>query len=267
MSFTIQNWACISGSLNQGQLTVTPYGGSSTTYNAPNVFVYSSPNDAVATIIAADYFLDQYASLAVNDIIWGSGTDGAFAVQVTAVSSSTVTVESMGLTTSIGTANIQDGAVTTAKLDSNAVTSSKIDTAVLQYATVSITAAEFNGMYAAPKALIAAAGANTLILVDRIALLMTYGSAAFANGGVVAAQYDSTVHGAGVLATNSQQASDFFATASDAFQFIGASGNDSDILFTAGVNKGIYLSNATGAFDTGDSTFVAHVWYKVIPTV
>ena len=52
MAFTIANWAEVSVSLNQGQETVTPYGGSPTVLNAQNVFAYASPNDAVATIAA-----------------------------------------------------------------------------------------------------------------------------------------------------------------------------------------------------------------------
>lgn len=137
---------------------------------------------------------------------------------------------------------------------------------LLLYASVAITAAQFNGMYAAPKLLIAAPGANKMIVVDRMELVMTYVSAAYAAGGVVAAQYDSTVHGAGVLATNSQQAADFFAAASDVFLFNGASGNDSDALFSAAVNKGLYLSNLTQAFTTGDSTWVAKIHYRIIAT-
>lgn len=278
MAFTDANWGCQQPSLNAGQETIVPYGGSSTVENTINVFTYSSPNDTVATIVAANYFLSKYAVLNVNDIIWGNGTDASFAVQVTAVSSTSVTVASMGLTTSIGTANIVDGAVTTAKIaDLNvttgkladaAVTSAKLDPAVLQYATVAITAAQFNGMYAAPKQLIAAPGANKLIVVDQMVLAMTFVAAQYAAGGVVAAQYDNTANGAGVKATNTQKAADFTgAAASDAFLFNGASGDDSDVLFSAGVNKGIFLSNQTAAFTTGDSTFVAHLWYRVIPTV
>jgi hypothetical protein len=116
MAYTNANWACISSSLNQGQLSVVPFGGSSTVENAPNIFMYGSPNDAVATIVAANYFLAEYVSLSVGDWIMGFGTDASFAVQVTAVSSSSVTVESTGLTTSIGTANIVNGAVTGPKL-------------------------------------------------------------------------------------------------------------------------------------------------------
>lgn len=296
MAYTNANWACISGSLNQGQLSVVPFGGSTTVENAPNIFMYGSPNDTVATIIAANYFLTEYKSLAVGDWIMGFGTDASFAVQVTAVSSTTVTVASTGLTTNIGTANIQNNAVTYAKIQQTSVgsvlignptgvaadvqeitlgnglefTASALDVpnTNLIYGTVAITAAEFNGMYAAPKALIAAPGANKVIVLERMVLAMTFVSAQFLNGGVVAAQYDNTVHGGGILASNSEAAADFLgAAASTLFQFNGAAGDSSQALFSGAVNKGLYLSNATAAFDTGDSTFVAHLWYKIIPTV
>lgn len=132
---------------------------------------------------------------------------------------------------------------------------------VLRYAEVAISAAEFNGMYAAPKQLIAAPGANNLIVVDRMELVMTYGTAAFAAGGVVAAQYDSTINGAGVPATNTEVAADFQATASTTFVF---NGSTTKAPFTTSVNKGLYLSNQTGAFTTGDSTFVAKIHYRII---
>lgn len=291
MAFTIANWGCQQPSMNAGQETVTPFGGSPTVENTVNVFTYSSPNDTVATIIAADYFLSLYPQLSVNDIIWGNGTDASFAVQVTAVSSTSVTVASMGLTTSIGTADIVAHAVTYAKIQQVAAvsllgnptgsthdvegitlgngleftgTTLDVPNTNLIYATVAITAAEFNGMYAAPKLLLAAPGANKLILVDKMALAMTFVSADYAAGGVVAGQYDSTVHGAGVLATATEAASDFFAAASTTFRLTGST---AIAPFSTSVNKGLYLSNATGAFTTGDSTFVAHIWYRIVATV
>ncbi|HHF7350839.1 TPA: hypothetical protein ACPSKZ_000689 [Legionella anisa] len=135
---------------------------------------------------------------------------------------------------------------------------------ILRYAEVAISAAEFNGMYAAPKLLIAAPGANNLIIVDRMELVMTFGAAAFAAGGVVAAQYDSTINGAGIKATNTEAAADFQAAASTVFQFNGAV---NIAPFTTSVNKGLYLSNQTAAFTTGDSTFVAKIHYRIIATV
>lgn len=133
-----------------------------------------------------------------------------------------------------------------------------------KYATVAITAAEFNGMYAAPKLLVAAGGANTLLVLDKVDLLMTYVSANYAAGGVAAVQYDSTANGAGVIASTTLSAATFQAAVSTGFMF-----NTGVVpqTFSTCVNKGLYLSNITGAFTTGDSTFVAHVWYHQIATV
>lgn len=134
----------------------------------------------------------------------------------------------------------------------------------LNYATVAITAAEFNGMYATPKLLVAAPGANKLIVLDKVDLLMTYVSANYAAGGVAAVQYDSTANGAGVIASTTLSAATFQAAASTGFMF-----NTGVVpqTFSTCVNKGLYLSNITGAFTTGDSTFIAHIWYKIISTV
>jgi len=295
MAFTIANWTCVSSSLNEGQITVVPFGGSSTVLNAPNLFIYGSPNDALATIAAANYFLSEYASLKVGDVIIANGTDGSNMYIVATSSSTGVTVSSFTPSGSVATANIQNNAVTYAKIQQasadtlignptsgtanveeitlgNGLAFSGTTLAVpntnLIYTTVAITAAEFNGMYAAPKLLVAAPGANKLLVLEQMDLLMTFVSADYAAGGVVAVQYDSTVHGAGVLASNGEAAADFFAAASTTFQFTPVSGNTVGALpFSTTVNKGLYLSNLTGAFTTGDSTFVAHIWYRIIPTV
>lgn len=148
-------------------------------------------------------------------------------------------------------------------IGANKILSAMISPLVRKYVAVAVSAAEFNGMYAAPKLLLAAQGANTLIVVDKVQLAMTYGTAAFAAGGVAHVQYDSTANGAGVIATTTQAAADFQATASTTFSF---NAGVVDLPFATTVNKGLYLSNITGAFTTGDSTFVAHLWYSVIPT-
>lgn len=130
-------------------------------------------------------------------------------------------------------------------------------------ASVPISAAEFNGMYAAPKLLVAAPGANRLLVLDKVELLMTYGTANYADGGVAAVQYDSTALGAGVIASTTLSAATFQAAASTGFMF-----NTGVVpqTFSTTVNKGLYLSNITGAFTTGDSTFVAKVFYKIVAT-
>lgn len=291
MSFTIANWACVSSSLNQGQETVTPFGGSPTTLNAPNLFEYGSTVDNVATISASNYFLSMYADLCVGDWILVNGSDASTILIVATVSSTSVTTSGFSASGTVNTADIVNNAVTYAKFQQVAAvslvgnptgglanaegitlgnglsfngTTLRVTPTNLNYVAVAVSAAEFNGMYAAPKLLVAAGGANTLLVVDQMVLAMTFVSADYAAGGVVAAQYDSTVHGGGVLATATEAAADFFAAASTAFR---SAGSTAIAPFSTTVNKALYLSNATQAFTTGDSTFVAHIWYRIIPTV
>lgn len=290
MAFTNDNWTCISASLNQGQETVVPFGGVSTVLNSQNVFSYGSPNDAVATINAANYFLSKYAQLKVGDWILVNGTDASEILIVATSSSTGVTTTGFSAGGPVNTADIVNNAVTFAKMQEIATvtllgnptggtteiseitlgnglefsgTTLRLPLTNLNYAAVAITAAQFNGMYAAPKLLVAAPGANRLLVLDKLDLLMTYVSANYAAGGVVAVQYDSTANGAGVIASTTRAAADFQAAASTGFGFnMGVVAQT----FTTCVNKGFYLSNVTGAFTTGDSTFVAHIWYKNIPT-
>ena len=164
--------------------------------------------------------------------------------------------------------DITIGATGVTAIDANKVLSSMVSPLLGKYVAVALTAAEFKALYSAPKLILAAGGANTLIVLNRAIIAMTFVSAAYAAGGVVGFQYDSTVHGAGVAASNTEAAADFFAAASTAFQFEGVSGNTVAISpFTTSVNKGIYLSNLTADFTTGDSTVVVHLWYSIIPTV
>lgn len=289
MAFTIANWTCLSSSLNQGQETVVPFGGSSTVLNAPNAFIYGSPNDTVAQISAANYFLSKYAELNVGDWIYVNGTDGSTILIVVTSSSAGVTTAGFAASGSVNTANIVNNAVTFAKMQEIATvtllgnptggttevsevtlgnglefssTTLRVPLTNLNYTTVAISAAEFNGMYAAPKLLVAAPGANRLLVLDKLELVMTYVSANYAAGGVAAVQWDSTANGAGVIASTTLAAATFQAAASTSFTF---NGGVVPAPFTTTVNKGLYLSNITGAFTTGDSTFVAHIWYKNIP--
>lgn len=130
-------------------------------------------------------------------------------------------------------------------------------------ASVAVSAAEFNGMYAAPKLLVAAPGANKMLVLDSLTLVETYNSAAYAAGGVAAVQYDSTVNGAGVIASTTLAAATFQVTASTSFQF---NRGVVPAPFTTTVNKGLYLSNITAAFTTGNSPMVANIQYHVVAT-
>ncbi len=291
MAFTLANWACISSSMNEGQETVTPFGGSPTLINAQNVFVYGSPNDAAATIAAANYFLPQYASLAVNDIILGNGTDASFALVVLTVSATSVTTASMGLTGSISTANIDNNAVTFAKFQEIAThtlvgnptggtteasevtlgnglefsgTTLRIPLANLQYATVNMTLAQFLGMYATPFQILAAPAAATMHIVHSCAINMHFGSAALVGGGAVGLQYGNTAHLADPPASSTEAATDFTgAAASTMFRFNG--GLSTGVATADAVATAVFISNDTAAFTVGTgATFTVDVWYSTV---
>lgn len=314
MAFSTNRFVRQTTAYNAGQILTTFNPDAGAVYeNGPAWFTYASATDAIATIAAANYFADVVYDLAVNDRIdiTGSDASGMYIVATVDRDAGTVTLVSYSASAVVGTANIQDGAITNAKVNAaaaidfsklaaltsgnmligsagnvatsvtpsgdvtftnagvtaigaNKVLSSMLSPLALKYAAVVVTAAQFNGMYAAPKLLVAAAGANTLIVLDKVQLLMTYGSANYAAGGVVAVQYDSTANGAGVIASTTLAAATFQAAVSTGWNFNAGVVAET---FTTCVNKGLYLSNITGAFTTGDSPMVAHVWYKVIPTV
>lgn len=269
MAFNINYMGRVNSGANNDIQRVWTYNGSAT-----------GSNEAIATIVASGYFngfmvnvTGGYGPLTVNDLIYVVGNDASQFYTVTSITTN-VTLSAFSTSGLVGTANIQALAVTAAKIAANAVattniidanvTSAKLEATLQHYAAVAITAAQFNGMYAAPVALVAAGGANTLLVLDKLILSMTYGTANYAAGGVAAVQYDSTINGAGVIGSTTLAAATFQAAASSSFTF-----NAGAVVypFTTTVNKGLYLSNITGAFTTGDSAMIAHVWYKTMPTV
>ena len=308
MAFLLPQWSRQSVALNTGEVTA---GG--VVYGGPAMFSYRSAADAVATIVAANYFADAVYDLSVDDLIYIVGSDavGMYVVATVSRSAGTITLTAAFLTGTVETANIAAGAVLNAQVGAAAaiafsklevmtsgnimvgsaanvatevtmsgdatiiasgaisigtdkVTSAMIKEDVLKYAAVTMSSVEFAGAYAAPHLLVAAAGANTLLVLESAQVLMTYVTTQYANGGVAHIQYDSTGNGAGIIASTTQIAADFADAAST------ANGFNQGIVkqpFTTCVNKGLYFSNITGAFDTGDSTFVVHIWYREVPTV
>lgn len=277
MAFLQQRFVRHTNAFNAGQISTT-FNPDATVIlqNGPAFFSYASNTDSVATISAANYFSTVVYDLAVNDLIYVSGSDSMVFLEVATVNNDagTITTVSAFPSGTIGTANIQNLAVTQAKIANNAVGSGQIandavgstqlDPTTVQYTSVLITAVAFNGMYFAPAQLVPAAGANTMIVLDRVQLLMTYNSVAFTAGGAVAVQYDSTVNGAGVIASTTNAAANFQATTNTGFAFNQGAAVQP---FTTTVNKGLFLSNLTSSFSNGNSAIVAHVWYKVILTV
>ena len=121
---------------------------------------------------------------------------------------------------------------------------------------VIIPAAQILAMSATPFTVVKAPGANKVLLVDNMLLQIVPGTVAFAAGGVVNIQYHGTsivVHAASIPASylTSNTPSNNFLTEPGA-------------VVQAPANTGLDITNAAGAFTTGNGTMLLTVWYKVL---
>jgi len=269
--------------------------------DAPKQWSYQSAVDLISVIDNSAYFDTVTRFFNLGDLLYIK--DSADVVSEWTVTSAhgviPVTIAAYVYSGTIGTSDIADGAVTAAKLaaavagaglvgaagsalsvqvDNSTinipvdtlqikdlgVTQAKLVVSIPRTVTVAVSAAEFNGMYAGPKLLVAAGGANTLHIVHDVVYEVNYVAAQFASGGVVAVQYDLTANGAGTAASATVSAATFNGYAADSA--VGALGALASAASTTVVNKGLYLSNQTGAFTTGDSTLNVHVTYSTVTT-
>ncbi len=197
-------------------------------------------NAKVAAAAAIDY--SKLAALASGNILVGSAGNVATSVAM----SGDATISNTGALT-IGAAK---------------VSSSKVDPTLVQYIRVPMTAAQWNGMYDAPFELIPAPAAGELIVVNRAVISFTFAAAQFLLGGAVALQLGNTVHGGGILVTDTVSAVTVDAWA--ASSVIEVAGKLGDNLTANATGQGLFISNDTAAFTTGDGSFNIFVWYSII---
>lgn len=228
-----------------------------------NLFTYDATNHTFALDITPPGAL----ALTNSHIFVGNASNMAADVAMSGI----VAIANSGVTTiPLASANILVGsagnlaapvAVTGDVTLSNAGVAS-IAPSIVKYVQVAVTAAEFNGAYAAPKLLIAAPAAGLRININQAVFRMVFVAAQYAAGGAVALQYDSTVHGAGTLASATIAAATIngYAASSN----IGVAGALASSAITTTEAKGIYLSNQTGAFTTGDGTWHIDIWYSIV---
>lgn len=242
---------------------------------APTWFTYRSAADAIATIVAANYFADAVYQLSINDMIYISASDAVGMYYVSAISRSagTISLTATSLTGSVDTANIVDLAVTegkladdavaTAKIQDGAVTSAKLGEGAVQYALVDLTLAELVGCYATPVELVAAPGATKKLMFHRANLYVNYGGTVLADGGAVHIQYKNTANGAGTKATGTLAAATLIAATADTS--FGFSPVDTTLVDSATLNGSLCLSAATGNFTGGTgSVYKVLIQYSVL---
>jgi hypothetical protein len=131
-------------------------------------------------------------------------------------------------------------------------------------AQLRFTAAQILGMYATPLLVIPAPLSSQLIVLGRITGTLLYGSAQFASGGALGLEWGNVAHAAGPAASSTLAAATLNGyAASNTFEL---TPDNTDALANT-IGLGVYLSNATGAFTTGDSTLLLNVNYQVTNAV
>jgi hypothetical protein len=129
MPFQPQNFVRHTNAYNAGQISTTFNPDDAVVLeNGPAIFSYSSANETAAQIGAANYFAPVVYDLAVKDLIYCAGSDASLFYQVSAVDrdARTIAVVSAFASGVVGTANIQNLAVTSAKLALDAVTNAQL---------------------------------------------------------------------------------------------------------------------------------------------
>ncbi len=270
MAFDIKYMGRVNTSANSEALKVW-------TYNA----TASGANETAATISASGYFnaFQQNLTagklsgpLAVGDVIHLHGNDASGMYVFDSITTN-VTVASYAAIGAVGTAQLEndavtedkiaDDAVTTDKIEDDAVTSDKMSQLVMKHIRVAVSLAEWNGMFAAPKLLIPAQGADSLIVLRDFRINLDYGGTVFDNGGAIELQYEDDAEAAGTSATATYAAGTLIGHEADTSFSMApllTALAHSDVL-----NEGIYITNATGAFTGGTgSSFEIDLWYNVV---
>lgn len=122
-------------------------------------------------------------------------------------------------------------------------------------AEASLTAANIIAMNATPVQLVAAPGAGKVLEFVGATFIFDYGTTQFTSGGAVVIQEETSATAlSGTVAAATIQA------AADSISKL------LPVAATLTANKGIFISNATGAFATGDSVARVKVAYRVHST-
>lgn len=129
-------------------------------------------------------------------------------------------------------------------------------------ASVALTQAQVQGMYATPVQIIAPVASKVIVPVQAT-FYTNFQTAAFAAGGVGVLQYAATVHGAGTNSLAATVPAAEITAASSQLYNLGA--NVANVL-TGMTDAGVYMSNETQPFTGGNaaSTFVVTVSYYLV---
>lgn len=152
--------------------------------------------------------------------------------------------------------------ITASQIVANGITGAALALNTIQYTQVAMTAAQWNAMSVTPFQILAAPGAGLIYQVDNVWYDMTFVTAQYANGGVVNLQYGNTATGAGISVTADTAAATITGLAASSIVRPGLSAVAMADANT--VNAGLFMSNKTAPFITGDGTWKINVAYRII---
>jgi len=230
MAYTRQNWCRTSASANEPIVTLQSgtVDGCFREYN-----YYTADTQAVVNV--ASYFDEAETDIATGDY-----------VNVYSTTDNTLTLYRLTNTARVITTSFESAFLRT---------------------QTAVTAAQFNGMYAASVLLAPAPGANRMYVLKSFQATMTFATTQYAGGtgGDVHVQYTNAANGAGTQASTQTTAADILALAAS------SSWPEIPVLVVPAldalvVNAGLYLGNETAAFTTGDSPFVVNIAARIVRT-
>jgi hypothetical protein len=265
-------------------------------FGLPQFWAYLTTDDA-AVVMADDYF-NYNGTLPGNNLQFFVGDqvycvcgDGVVTIQIAGVGTpggSHVTTDftppdiapgsithAMLGSKIVEAGNIADATITTTQISATAgivgtqlaagtLTATELSVSVPQVIRVPITSANFKSAYTAGLAMIPAAGANTIIVVNSVTYTFGFLTAAYTAGGAIGLQYSTAapVHAAGFAASATVAAADvtgLVATGHETALGAMAIASDANV-----VNKGVWFTVASADFATGSGPVVANISYQVI---
>lgn len=176
-------------------------------------------------------------------------------VQLGTLLDSADTVVSADITDgTIVAADIATGAVATAEILDDTIVVGDLNTSVMVEALVTLTSANILAMNATPVTILAAPGAGKVIVVDEIEFFHDYATAAYADGGDVTIEYETSG-----LDVNVFDVALVTATSDDNWvikplTYTSTASTSSHASLTANANKALLITNATGAFTGGNAS-------------
>ncbi len=132
-------------------------------------------------------------------------------------------------------------------------------------ANVVISSAEILALNATPKQLVAAPGANKVLLLDRAIFFLDYNAAAYA--GIAAGEdWNIKYENASGLAVGFLETTGFLDLTADAYRVMEVGASAGTILnnYTPLVNKALVLHQLSGEIITGDSPVAVRVFYTQV---